>query len=320
MPVGPLRLKNPVLTASGTFGFGREFAPYVDLAGLGGVVTKTLYLRRRRGNPPPRLVEVASGMLNSIGLENPGCDPFEEEILPWLRDRGVLVIASFAGENPEDFPRTAARLDGMPGLAGLEVNLSCPNVRKGGLDLGTDPSSVNRIVHEVRRETRLPLFAKLTPNVTDIQELARAAEAGGADGLSVINTIAAMAVDWRRRRSRLGTMSGGLSGPAIKPVALRMVWQASRAVRIPVIGIGGIRSAEDVLEFLVAGASAVQVGTSNFLDPTVTTKIVTDLERILAAEGIREARTVVGTLEETPRATAPASGADPGAARGWTKP
>jgi dihydroorotate dehydrogenase (NAD+) catalytic subunit len=237
-------------------------------------------------------------MLNSIGLENPGCDAFEREILPWLRERGLVVVASFAGERPDDFRRAAARLDGLQGLAALEINLSCPNVEKGGLDIGTDPDAIRRIVGEVRGETALPLLAKLTPNVTDIRDLAQAAESGGADGLSVINTLAAMAIDWRRRCSRLGTSGGGLSGPAIKPVALRMVWRASQAVSIPVVGIGGIRSGEDVLEFLVAGATAVQVGTANFLNPSICGRIVEDLRRLLAEEGIGSVRELIGTFRD----------------------
>lgn len=299
--LGRLELQNPVLTASGTFGFGREFDPFVDLQRIGGVVTKTLYLARRRGNPPPRIVEVTGGMLNSIGLENPGCDAFESEMLPWLVEREVTVIASCAGESRDDFPIVAERVDGMDGVAAIEINVSCPNVKKGGLDLGTDPEIVRSIVREVRSVTSKPLIAKLTPNVTDIGSLARAAVEGGAEILSLINTISAMAIDWRRRSPILGTGTGGLSGPAIKPVALRFVWQAARAVDVPVIGIGGIASAEDVLEFLVAGASAVQVGTANFYRPTVSETIVDELERLLESEKVSSVRELIGTLRVEPR-------------------
>jgi len=303
--LGRLRLANPVLTASGTFGFGREFDAFVDLTRLGGIVTKTLYLDRRRGNPPPRVVETAGGMLNSIGLENPGCDRFESEILPWLRERGICVIASCAGEKAEDFPVVAERIDAMAGVAAIEVNLSCPNVERGGLDLGTNPEVVRRIVDRVRARTRKPLIAKLTPNVTDIRELARAAEEGGAEAVSLINTLSAMAVDWRARASRLGTMTGGLSGPAIKPVALRMVWQASRAVQIPVVGIGGICNAQDAFEFLVAGATAVQVGTVNFVRPPISMEIVEEMRELLEEEGVGSIRELIGTLsaplERSPR-------------------
>jgi len=297
--VGRVKLANPVLTASGTLGFGQEFASFVELSRLGGIVTKTLYRHRRRGNPPPRIVEAAGGMLNSIGLENPGCDAFEERMLPWLLERGITVVVSCAGETPDDFSRVAERVDRMKGVAAVEVNLSCPNVEKGGLDLGTDPDVVHRIVASVRDATGHPLWIKLTPNVTDVAALARAAVAGGAEALSLINTLSAMALDWRRRRSRLGTQTGGLSGPAIKPVALRVVWQVARAVDVPIVGIGGIRTAEDVLEFLVAGATAVQVGTANFFRPTVSGDLLRDLERELETAGIGSVGELVGTLEDS---------------------
>lgn len=298
--LGRLRLENPVLTASGTFGFGKEFDPFVDLGRLGGVVTKTLYLHRRRGNPPPRVVEVAGGMLNSIGLENPGCDAFENELLPWMRERGITVIASCAGERAEDFPVVARRIDGMDGVAAIEINISCPNVKKGGLDLGTDPDAVRRIVAEVRKVTEKPLIAKLTPNTADIGGLAQAAADGGAEILSLINTLAALAVDWRKRQPVLGGRTGGLSGPCIKPVALRMVWMAAQAVDLPIIGIGGAQSAEDILEFLVAGASAVQIGTANFYRPNISQEILEQLPRLLEEEGIERVRDLVGTLGNEP--------------------
>ncbi len=298
--LGRIRLRNPILTASGTFGFGKEFEPFVNLGSLGGIVTKTLYLERRRGNPPPRIVELpgAGGMLNSIGLENPGCDAFERQMLPGLVEKGVTVIVSCAGERPEDFARVAERVDRMEGIAAIEMNLSCPNVKKGGLDLGTDPERIHAILRQITQATEHPIIAKLTPNVTDIKALAQAAVDGGAEALSLINTLAGMAIDWRTRRSKLGTKAGGLSGPAIKPVALRMVYEASRQVSVPIIGIGGITCAEDVLEFLVLGASAVQVGTANFYRPPIAGDIVEELRELLRTEGIDSVREVIGTFVE----------------------
>lgn len=279
------------MTASGTF--GGLYPQVIDADRLGAIVLKTITAQPRRGNPPPRVLETPSGLLNSIGLENPGIDAFLQKELPALPYRTRLVV-NIAGETPEEFGELAARLEGQLGVAALELNLSCPNV-SGGLDFSTRPEMTEKTVSLVKRRTTLPVIAKLTPNVTDVTEIARAAVAGGADALSLINTLQGMAVDWRRRRAVLGAGTGGLSGPAIKPVAVRMVWQVCSALPgVPVIGIGGISSAEDALEFLCAGARAVQVGTAGFVDPTAAIRILDDLPRLLAAEGISSVDEIVG--------------------------
>jgi dihydroorotate dehydrogenase (NAD+) catalytic subunit len=294
--VGPWTFKNPILTASGTFGYGEEVSPFFDLSRLGGIVTKTLFTRPRRGNPPPRIVEVPGGMLNAIGLANIGFERFAADYLPCLAARDTVLIVSVGGSRVEEFAEIAGRFDGLDGVDGLEANVSCPNVACGGLDIGTDPQAVFRVVRDVKEVSRKPVIAKLTPNVTDIREIARAAEEAGADALSLINTVSAMAIDWRRRRPILQNDIGGLSGPALKTIALRMVAEVRRACQAPIIGIGGITCAGDVLEFLVAGASAVQVGTANFLDPTVSVRIVDEMNRLLDEEGIPRARDLIGTL------------------------
>lgn len=294
--VGSIRLKNPVLGASGTFGYGLEYLPFIPLEKVGGFVVKTLTRFPKTGNPPPRIVETPSGLLNSIGLENMGLSLFKEEILPRISKLNTVVVLSIGGEKEEDLFHLASETEGLDGIRAVELNISCPNLDEGGISFGRKPSKVCRIVKEVRNRTSLPLWVKLTPEAENLEEAARAAEEGGADALTVANTFPAMAVDWRRRTSRLGKLQGGLSGPAIKPLALRMVWQTSSAVQIPVIGAGGIGSAEDVLEFIVAGAKAVQVGTLNFQDPSLTIKIVQDLENILKAEGIRRISSLSGTL------------------------
>ena len=265
--IGSLRLKNPIMVASGTFGYGREAAEFGPLDRLGAIVAKSITLEPRPGNPPPRVVETAAGLLNSIGLANPGLEAFLAEELPFLCSLGTRVVVNIAGRSIDEYALLAERLDGVQGVDAIELNMSCPNVRCGGLAFSTDPDTAHNLVSRVRRATGLPLIAKLSPNVTDIVPIARAVEEAGADAVSLINTLVGLAVDWRRRRSRLAGFTGGLSGPAIKPVALRMVWEAARACRVPVIGIGGIVSVDDVLEFLVVGARAVQVGTANFLDP-----------------------------------------------------
>ncbi len=294
--VGPWTLKNPVLTASGTFGYGEEHAPFIDLQKLGGIVTKTLFVRPRRGANPPRIVEVPGGILNAIGLAGVGFEEFAGKYLPQLKARGTTLFVSVAGETPEEFAEVAAKFDGLSGVDGLEVNVSCPNVSRGGLDIGSDPDAVFRVVRDVRTAVRLPIVAKLTPNVTDIRDIARAAEEAGAHALSLINTLSAMAIDWRNRKPLLRNNVGGFSGPALKAVALRMVHEVRQACRCPIIGIGGIGSASDALEFLVAGASAVQVGTANFIDPTVSVRIVDEMDRLLEAEGIARASDLIGTL------------------------
>ena len=293
--LGRLRLPNPVLVASGTFGYGREMTGFVDLRRLGGVIPKTITPLPRAGNVPWRTVETAAGLLNSIGLDNDGVDAFLAKQLPWLAGCGAPVIVSIAGADEAEFVALAARLDGVAGIAAIELNVSCPNVSHG-VDLGTDPAACRSVVAGVRGATALPVIAKLTPNVTDIAAVARAARDGGADAVTLINTCQGMAVDWRRRRPMLGNVVGGLSGPAIKPIALRCVHQVRRAVDIPIIGVGGIMTIDDVMEFLVTGASAVQVGTANFAEPVVSMRLLDELPGALAELGADRVADVVGTL------------------------
>jgi dihydroorotate dehydrogenase (NAD+) catalytic subunit len=259
--IGGLTLKNPVMTASGTFGYAREFAPFMDLSRLGAIIVKGISLAPKPGNPPPRIVETACGMLNSIGLENVGVERFIAEKIPYLQGLDTPVIVNILGDSIEEYGEIARRLSGVTGVAALEVNISCPNVKQGGVAFGADPVAAARVTAMVKKNCALPVLVKLSPNVTDITAIARAVEDAGADAVSLINTLLGMAIDVGSRRPKLANIMGGLSGPAIKPIALRMVFQVSRAVKIPVIGIGGITTAEDALEFLIAGASAVQVGT-----------------------------------------------------------
>src|SRR3954452_24637664 len=294
--LGRLTLKNPVLVASGTFGYVREMAGFVRLERLGGVIPKTVTFRPRAGNPTPRTVETASGLLNAIGLDNDGIAHFRAHHLPYLRTVGTAGIANIAGEDEDQCVAMAAMLGDEPGLAAVELNVSCPNVSHG-LDLGIDARSVGRLVDRVRRACPLPLIAKLTPNVTDVVAIAAAAADAGADAVSLVNTFRGMAVDWRARRPILANDVGGLSGPAIKPMALRMVWDVARACpALPIIGIGGIANADDALEFLVAGASAVQVGTATFYDPTAAERLLDDLTPRLADAGIHDVNDLIGTL------------------------
>ena len=293
-----LHLQNPILVASGTFGYAREMAGTVDFAKLGGVIPKTVTRLPRVGNTPPRTVETASGMLNAIGLDNDGIDHFIAHHLPYLRKLPTAIIANIAGKTADEFVEMAAKIGGEPGLAGLELNLSCPNV-SGGLDFATDPNVTRKIVADVRSVCPLPLIAKLTPNVTNVVPIAQAATDGGADAVSLVNTFVGMAIDWRRRKPILGNVTGGLSGPAIKPLALRLVWNVARNVRVPVIGIGGIATIDDVMEFLVAGASAVQIGTANFFDPTVSTRLVDQLTATCAELGVQSVAELVGTLQSS---------------------
>ena len=294
--VGPLVLRNPVIAASGTFGYGEEFVPHVDLAGFGALVVKGLSLEPRSGNPMPRIVETRAGMLNAIGLQNVGVGVFERDKMPFLRRVGVPVIANFFGASVDEYRECAARLDAVGGLAALEMNISCPNVKAGGIAFGTDPGLCREVVAAVRGATELPLIVKLSPNVTDIRVLARAAVDGGADVLSLINTITAMAVDLDRRRPVLANVTGGLSGPAIKPVALRMVWEVLQEVDVPVIGLGGIWDARDALEFLCLGACAVQVGTVNFVRPWAGPEIAAGIEEYLGSRGVERLVDFVGTF------------------------
>jgi len=295
--IGGLALQNPVMTASGTFGYGKEFESLVDLNRLGAVIVKGLSLEPARGNPPPRIVETACGMINAIGLENVGIEAFIAQELVFLQRLNVPVIANIYGRLEEEYVQLARRLDPLEAVAGIEVNISCPNVKAGGMAFGVDPAAAFNVTRAVREQTSKPLIVKLSPNVTDISEIATAVAEAGADCISLINTLSAMAIDIETRRPRLANITGGLSGPAIKPVALRMVWQAAQAVRIPVIGIGGIMTAEDALEFLIAGATAVQVGTANFIHPRSTIDIIDGLEAFLEAHNIAAVSEIIGTLE-----------------------
>ncbi len=294
--LGRLKLRNPIAVASGTFGYAREMAGLVDPSRLGAVIPKTITRHPRPGNPPPRTCETAAGMLNAIGLDNDGLDAFIEAQLPYLAGLNTTVIVSVAGRTEEEFLEMARTLDGACGVDAVELNISCPNV-SGGVDFGTDPARCERLVSGCRKACSLPILAKLTPNVTDIACMARAAENGGADAVCLINTCLGMAIDWRGRRPRLGNVMGGLSGPAIKPIALRAVFQAARAVAAPIMGIGGIATVDDVMEFLVAGASAVQIGTANLYYPTATTRILDALPDAIRQLNAQRVADVVGTLQ-----------------------
>lgn len=294
--LGRLRLPNPILVASGTFGYAREMAGLVDLARLGGIVPKTVTQEPRPGNAPWRTLETPAGMLNSIGLDNDGLEAFIAHHLPYLASLGVPAIVSIAGRNIEEFERMSARLEQTTGPAAIELNISCPNVSHG-VDLGVSPAACEEVVRRCRAACRFPIIAKLTPNVTRIAEMAEAASAGGADALSLINTVLGMAVDWRRRRTMLGNGMGGVSGPAIKPIALRCVYQAAQAVKTPIIGIGGIATIDDAMEFFVAGAAAVQLGTVNFYRPTAASDMLDALPAALAELGAASVVEVVGTLK-----------------------
>lgn len=291
-----IALRNPVLTASGTFGYGSEFAPFLDLRRLGGFVAKSLTLEPRVGNPPPRIAEAPSGMLNAISLENVGVEAFVAEKLPLIPE-GVTVIASLFGTAIEDYAEISKRLSGVPKIAGLEINASCPHVKSGGIEFGQDPRLLASLVRAVRDATDLPLLAKLSPNVTSIAEMAKICEGEGADGLSLVNAVQALEVDVETRRPVLRNVLGGLSGPAIRPIALRMVWQASRAVKVPICGIGGIATSEDAVKFLLCGASAVQVGTANYLNPMVAGEIADGIAAYAARHGFSRVADLTGALE-----------------------
>lgn len=295
--VAGMNLRNPVMTASGTFGYGQEFSEYVNLNTLGGIVTKGLSLRPRAGNPTPRIVETPGGMLNAIGLQNVGIDAFIAQKLPFLRTVDTLCIANFFGGTVEEYAEMAARLDALPEVAALEMNISCPNVKDGGIVFGSDPACAAGVVAACRAATSKPLIVKLSPNVTDVVVMAQACADAGADALSLINTLVGMAIDARTRRPVLANITGGLSGPAIKPVALRMVWQVARAVKLPIIGIGGIMSATDVIEFMLAGASAVQIGTASFVTPGIAQQIVQDLEAWMLANKVENINSLIGALK-----------------------
>jgi dihydroorotate dehydrogenase (NAD+) catalytic subunit len=293
--LGRLRLSNPILVASGTFGYAREMEGLVDVRRLGGILPKTITQEPRAGNSPWRTIETAAGMLNSIGLDNDGIEAFIAHHLPYLATLGVPIIVSIAGRTHEEFVRMTGRLEGLTGVAAIELNISCPNV-SGGVDFGTDPTMCERLVAECRAATSTPIIAKLTPNVTSIPVMAKAAATGGADAISLINTCLGMAINWRKRRPMLGNVMGGLSGPAIKPIALRAVYQAAKTVETPIIGIGGIATIDDVMEFFVAGASAVQLGTVNFYNPRASSEVLDALPAALAEAGVNRVADLVRTI------------------------
>jgi dihydroorotate dehydrogenase (NAD+) catalytic subunit len=303
-----LRFKNPFIAASGTFGYGVEYENLLDLSLLGGLVSKGLFLEPRDGCPTPRLAETPSGLLNAIGLQGVGVRSFVRDVLPRLRRFDTVVLVNVCGDTVDEYAEVARILDGAPGVGGLEINISCPNVEKGGMAFGGDPRMTHEVVAAVRKATRLPVIPKLSPNVADIAVFARASAEAGADALSCINTLLGMAIDVDTRRPKLAFGTGGLSGPAIRPIAVRMAWQAARAVRIPVIGIGGITCAEDALEFLIAGCRAVQIGTANFVDPGLYERLVAELAAYLERHGLDDVNRVVGTLDIPGRAVTPKEG------------
>ncbi len=290
-----LELPNPVLAASGTFGYAREMTPFVDVSVLGGIIPKTVTPQPRPGNPPPRTVETSGGLLNSIGLDNDGFDQFMAEKLPYLLSLGAPVIVNIAARTTDEFRRMADVLNSQPDIAAVELNISCPNV-SGGVDFGTSPERAAEVVAAVRAAGDLPVIAKLTPNVTSVVPVAQAVADAGCDAVSLVNTFQGMAVDWKQRRPVLGNRLGGLSGPAIKPLALRIVWEVAQEVDVPIIGIGGIQCLDDVMEFLVTGASAVQIGTASFYDPGVSARLVRELRDLVDQEGLRSIRDITGTL------------------------
>lgn len=295
--VGGLDLKNPVLTASGTFGYGLEFADFIDLNRLGGFIVKGTTLHPREGNDYPRMAETPSGMLNCVGLQNKGVDYFCEHIYPQLKDIDSNVLVNVSGSSPEDYAECAARIDALDHIPGIELNISCPNVKDGGMAFGVTCEGAASVVRAVRQRYHKTLIVKLSPNVTDIASIAQAVEAEGADSVSLINTLMGMSIDIERRNSRLSIGTGGLSGPCVKPVALRMVWQVARAVNIPVVGLGGIMNAADAIEFLMAGATAVEIGTANFIDPTTTIRVIDGMNEWLDNHGVKDVHDIIGCLK-----------------------
>ncbi len=295
--VGGLDLKNPVLTASGTFGYGLEFADFIDLNRLGGFIVKGTTLHPREGNDYPRMAETPSGMLNCVGLQNKGVDYFCEHIYPQFKDIDSNVLVNVSGSSPEDYAECAARIDALDHIPGIELNISCPNVKDGGMAFGVTCEGAASVVRAVRQRYHKTLIVKLSPNVTDIASIAKAVEAEGADSVSLINTLMGMSIDIERRKSRLSIGTGGLSGPCVKPVALRMVWQVARAVNIPVVGLGGIMNAADAIEFLMAGATAVEIGTANFIDPTTTIRVIDGMNEWLDSHGVKDVHEIIGCLK-----------------------
>lgn len=295
--IGKLGLKNPVMTASGTFGYGVEFADFVDLSQIGGIIVKGTTLKPREGNDYPRMAETAQGMLNCVGLQNKGVDYFCKHIYPEVKDIQTNVLVNVSGSSPEDYAECAARIDELEGIPAIELNISCPNVKQGGMAFGVTCEGAASVVRAVRERYHKTLIVKLSPNVTNIADIARAVEAEGADSVSLINTLMGMSIDIEKRRSRLSIGTGGLSGPAVKPVAVRMVWQVARAVKIPVVGLGGIMTAEDAVEFLMAGATAIEIGTANFIDPAVTIKVRDGINDWLDRHGCSSVQEIIGTVE-----------------------
>ncbi|MBO6034802.1 MAG: dihydroorotate dehydrogenase [Paludibacteraceae bacterium] len=295
--IGELVLRNPVMTASGTYGYGTEFKDFVDFSRMGGIIVKGTTLRSREGNPYPRLAEVSQGLLNTIGLQNKGVDYFVEHIYPEIKDYDTNIIVNVSGTCPEDYAECAEKLASLEKIPAIEVNISCPNVKQGGMTIGVDPVAAASVIKAVRKAYPKTMIVKLTPNVTDITEIARAVEAEGADSVSLINCLNGMAIDAERRRPILSMVTGGLSGPCIKPVALRMVYQVSKAVKIPVIGLGGISNATDAVEFMLAGASAIEIGTANFVDPSVTMKVAAGIEDYLKRHNYQSVKQIIGALE-----------------------
>ncbi len=295
--IGNLELRNPVMTASGTYGYGTEFKDFVDFSRIGGIIVKGTTLRSREGNPYPRLAEVSQGLLNTIGLQNKGVDYFVEHIYPEIQDYDTNIIVNVSGTCPEDYAECAEKLADLPKIPAIEVNISCPNVKQGGMTIGVDPKAASEVIREVRKAYPKTMIVKLTPNVTDITEIARAVEAEGADSVSLINCLNGMAIDAERRKPILSMVTGGLSGPCVKPVALRMVYQVSKAVKIPVIGLGGISNATDAVEFMLAGATAIEIGTANFIDPSVTMKVASGIEDYLKRHNYQSVKQIIGALE-----------------------
>lgn len=295
--LGRITLKNPVLVASGTFGYGEEYAELINLNELGGIMVKAVTLKPREGNPPPRLAETPAGLLNAIGLENPGVEVFLKEKLPFLRGFQTAIIVNIAGEKEEEYLRLAERLNQVKGISALEVNISCPNVKEKGLIFGTDPEQTFSLVKKLGEITDIPLVVKLTPNVTDITKIAQASQEAGAEALSLINTVLGMSIDVETRKPKLGNITGGLSGPAIRPIAVRMMWQTFQKVNLPLIGMGGITDAEDALEFILAGASAVAIGTANFIDPKTALEVIEGIKQYMQVKGIKNFKDLIGWLK-----------------------
>ena len=294
--IGNLKLSNPVMTASGTFGYGKEFEDFVDLEKIGGIIVKGTTLHRREGNPYPRMAETPMGMLNAVGLQNKGVDYFISEIYPQIKDIRTNMIVNVSGSAIEDYVQTAEKIIALDAIPAIELNISCPNVKQGGMAFGVTASGASEVVKAVREVYKKTLIVKLSPNVTDITEIARAVEGAGADSVSLINTLLGMAIDAEKRRPVLSTITGGMSGAAVKPIALRMVWQVSKAVKIPVIGLGGIMNWKDAVEFLLAGASAIQIGTANFIDPAITVKVSEGINDYLDRHGFTSVKDIIGGL------------------------